>query len=137
MVVDLAHHGAVHLVERRLGQNPAMNAEIVADASRQRATGTHGGTSSPLWQAPDVARFQKESVSVVATEQFVAAIAREGHRHLFAGQPGYQVGGNERGVGKRLVEVVMQLRQDIQSFGRGNNALMVIGAQMAGYLLGV
>src|SRR5689334_1093396 len=52
------------------------------------------------------------SVTIVAAEQLVAAVTRQGHRDMLAGELAHEVGRNLRWVGMRLIVHLGETRYD-------------------------
>ncbi len=71
----------------------------------------------------------------VAAEEFVAALAAQGHRDLPAGGLSQQIGGDDGGVGQGFVQVPQQLGQQVGGFGGDPKGFMG-GAQMPADQLG-
>lgn len=74
-------------------------------------------------------------VAAVACQDFIPAVAGQGHGHLAAGQAGHDPGGDGRGVGKRLVELPHHLRKESQDIG-AHHLLSMFRAKTEGHLPG-
>ena len=79
-------------------------------------------------QALEVPLVMVAEVAPVAAEQFVAADARQDHRHVAPRELRYQVGRDEGRVGERLVHVPEQPRQQRDHVGPHDD-LVVLGLE--------
>jgi hypothetical protein len=77
------------------------------------------------------------AVALVSTEQLVAAVSREGHGDMFAGQPRQQGRGDGRRIGKGLVVEVGESPSHLDRLCAAEVELGVLGAQVLGHGSGV
>ncbi|CFD94570.1 Uncharacterised protein [Bordetella pertussis] len=89
----------------------------------------HGGAFAPPVVDAEIAR--------IPAEQLVAAIARQGHRHVLARHARDQRGRDLRRVGEGLVVHVCQGRHHGQAVLGGDVELGMLGAQVRRHRLGV
>ena len=68
----------------------------------------------------------------IAGEQLVAAVAAERDGHGLAREPRQQVRRQDRRVGERLVEEVGDRREQVEHRLRGEDLLVVVGAEVLG-----
>ena len=112
---------------------PLRAGEAVAER-RERRLGRLARAARP---GPIAApQIQAAAIALVAGEQLVAAVARERHGDLAAGEPADQRGRDLRRIGERLVVDRRQLGHQRQAVLRPDVELGVVGAEVRGDLPG-
>ena len=102
-----------------------------SNQGRHQAVAQHGG--HPLVVGGQAMSQERR----IPGKQLIATVAAQGDRDRLPGEARQQVGGHDRGIGKRLIHHLRDRRNEIGEHARLEDHFVMIGSQMRGHLAGI